>query len=93
MKVFGISCIALSFILELLSYYKQIHKTLRVKNSKQVSSSAYEVKLLKYVITIVGLVIYANWVALGLEIAALVMCMIAFIIIIKYKPKNWSLFK
>jgi len=37
----GVACITIAVILELASYYKQIAKTLRTKNSAQVSSSAF----------------------------------------------------
>jgi uncharacterized protein with PQ loop repeat len=91
-KIVGVSCIAIALILELLSYYKQIAKTLRTKHSSQVSSTAYVFKILKYIFTIIGLAVYANWVGLGLEAAALTICVVALSIIIRYKPKGWKLF-
>jgi len=93
MHTIGIFCVAIAVLLELLSYWKQIAKTLRTKHSKDVSSSAYLYKLIKYVFTIVGLMIYSNWVGMALEIAALVFCIIALCIITKYKPRGWRLFR
>jgi len=92
-KLIGIGCIVIALFLEMFSYYRQIAKTLKTKRSAQVSSSAYEYKLAKYVVTIIGLAIYSNWVGLGLEVAALSMCLVAFAIIIKYKPKKWRLWR
>jgi len=91
MKILGTICVALAVLLELLSYYKQIAKTLRTKHSDDVSSSAYLYKLLKYVVTIVGLLIYANYVGMALELAAFLFCLISLCIIAKFKPKGWSL--
>jgi len=93
MKVIGIICIVLALILELASYYKQIAKTLRTKRSSQVSSTAYLLKIAKYIVTIASLVIYANWVGVGLEFAALIICTIALCIVAQYKPKGWKLWK
>lgn len=91
MQILGIVCIILALFLELASYYKQIAKTLRTRRSGQVSSSAYMYKLAKYVVTLISLGIYSNWVGFGLEVAALIICTVAFIIIIKYKPRGWRL--
>jgi len=88
----GVACITIAVILELASYYKQIAKTLRTKNSAQVSSSAFMLKIAKYLFTLVGLAIYANWIGFGIEVAALVFCCVALYIIAKYKPKGWTLF-
>lgn len=88
----GVACITLALVLEMGSYYKQISKTRRTKKSRHVSSSAFVWKIAKYVVTIVGLAIYANWVAVGIEIAALAMCVVALYVIVKAKPKGWRLF-
>lgn len=88
----GITCIIIALFLELASYYKQIAKTLRTKKSSQVSSTAYLLKIAKYIFTLIGLALYANWVGFLLEVGALVICITALIIIIKFKPKTWSLF-
>lgn len=91
-KIIGIVCVTIALILELASYYKQIAKTLKTKKSSQVSSTAYMFKIAKYLFTMIALGIYANWLGFGLEVAALVICLVAFGAIIKYKPKGWKLF-
>lgn len=88
----GLACIAASLLLELGSYWKQISKTLRDKDSSNVSSSAYVFKIAKYLVTLLGLAIYSNWVGFGLELGALVFCGTALWIICKYKPEGWRLF-
>ncbi|MEE9214911.1 MAG: hypothetical protein V3U54_08975 [Thermodesulfobacteriota bacterium] len=88
----GVACITIAVILELASYYKQIAKTLRTKNSAQVSSSAFMLKIIKYLFTLVGLGIFANWVGFFIEVLALVFCCVALYIIAKHKPKGWTLF-
>jgi uncharacterized protein with PQ loop repeat len=55
-KQVGVFCIGMALILELLSYWKQIAKTLRTKKSAHVSSTAYLLKLVKYAFTILGLI-------------------------------------
>lgn len=92
MNSIGISCVAIALVLELASYWKQIVKTLRDRNSDHVSSSAYMLKIAKYVFTLVGLAIYSNWVGFGLEVAALTICLAAFYVICRFKPKGWRLF-
>ena len=89
----GVASITIALVLELGSYWKQISKTLRTKRSSQVSSSAFLLKLIKYVFTLIGLAIYVNWVAFGMEVAALVMCSIALYIVCKFKPKGWKLWR
>jgi len=89
----GVICLTLSVLLEFISYYKQIAKTLCAKKSAQVSSSAFMYKLVKYIVTIIGLSIYANWAAVGIEVAALIACSMALYVICKAKPKKWRLFK
>jgi hypothetical protein len=91
--IIGTACVVISLILEGGSYYKQIAKTLRTKRSSQVSSSAFVLKIAKYLITLIALCIYNNWLAFWIEVAALLFCSMALFIIIKYKPKNWSLWK
>jgi uncharacterized protein with PQ loop repeat len=92
LHVMGVVCITLAVILEFASYYKQVAKTLRTKKSAHVSSSSYLLKIAKYLVTITGLAIYANWVGVGIEIAALAACVIVLYIVAKYKPKGWRLF-
>lgn len=93
LQVIGIVCLTIAVLLELASYYKQIAKTLRTKKSSQVSSMAFVYKWIKYVVTIIGLIIYANWVAVSIEVAAFIFCTIALYVVCRYKPKGWKLFK
>jgi len=88
----GVACIAIALFLEFASYYKQIAKTIRTKKSAQVSSTAYLLKIAKYIFTIIGLALYSNWVGLGLEMGALIICCVALYIVARFKPKNWRLF-
>ena len=91
-RIVGIVCVSIALVLELASYYKQISKTLKAKHSSQVSSTAYLLKIVKYIFTLVALGIYANWIGFLLEFAALAICLVAFAIIIRYKPRGWKLF-
>jgi hypothetical protein len=75
------------------SYVKQIEKTLRVKHSKDVSTRAYMLKILKIFCSTTSLAIFANWVGLFMETCALAACVSTFIVVIKYKPKSWRLFQ
>ena len=84
-------CVLASATLETLSYYKQIIKTLKTHKSKDVSSSSYELKLLKYFVALLALGLSENWVGFGLEVWALLMCLTTTIIIIKNKPINWRM--
>jgi hypothetical protein len=89
----GVACVTIAVILELTSYYKQIAKTIRTKRSAQVSSSAFVYKIVKYLVTLAALAIYANWVAFGIEVAALSFCVWALYTIAKFKLKGWKLFE
>lgn len=91
MHSIGIACIVIALLLELGSYYRQIAKTLRTKKSKDVSSTSYLMKVIKYLITMVGLSIFANWAGLVMEIVSLIACLAALTIVIRFKPKNWRL--
>lgn len=88
----GVACITIALILEAGSYYRQIAKTLRTKRSAQVSSTAFLYKIAKYGFTLIALMIYSNWVAFGIEVAALTFCCWALYTVIKFKPKKWKLF-
>jgi uncharacterized protein with PQ loop repeat len=86
-------CVGTALFLDSMSYYKQIKKTVRAKKSSQVSSSSFVYKILKAVFSMVGLLIYANYVGVGMELFMLVIYIISLAVIMRYKPKNWSLFK
>lgn len=92
LKLIGIVCATGSILFDLLSYYKQIRKTLKAKHSGQVSSSSYLMKLSHYGCSIAALVIFANWTGFTMEMSALCACLVCFSIIIKRKPKGWRLF-
>jgi uncharacterized oligopeptide transporter (OPT) family protein len=93
LKIIGITCATGSILFDLLSYYKQIHKTLKTKHSSQVSSTSYMFKISHYLCSIVALILYSNWIGLTMESAAFVICLVAFSIIVHYKPRKWKLFK
>ena len=87
----GVACVAIALLLELGSYYKQIAKTLRTKKSKDVSTSAYLLKIVKYAFTMVALGIYANWVGFLMEVVSLAACLTALAIVARFKPRGWRL--
>ena len=91
-QIIGVSSITIAMILELGSYYKQVSKTLKTKKSSQVSSTAYVYKTAKYILTMIALGIYANWVGFWLEVVSLSACLVVLSVIVKYKPRNWRLF-
>lgn len=86
-------CVGTALFLDSMSYYKQIKKTLRTKKSSQVSSSAFLYKIAKAVFAMVGLAIYTNYVGLGMEAFMLLVYIISLVVIARYKPKGWSLWK
>ena len=92
LKLIGILCATGSILFDLLSYYRQIHKTLKTKHSSQVSSTAYLFKLSHYTCSVVALLIFANWTGLIMEMSALIACLICFYLVILYKPRGWKLF-
>ena len=92
LKIIGGMLVFASCLFDLFSYWKQIAKTLRTKKSGQVSSQAYMMKISHYLCSLIALAIYTNWVGFGMEFSAFVICLIAFSIVIKYKPRGWKLF-
>ena len=93
MKIIGTLCVGVALFLDTMSYWKQIEKTVRTKRSAQVSSSAYLYKIAKVCFSMVGLVIYTNWVGFTMESFMMVVYIVSLAIIAKYKPKGWRLFK
>lgn len=89
---FGTICITLALLLDSISYWKQIAKTLRTRKSKDVSSSAYLYKIAKAIIAAIGLCIFANYVGLAMELVMLTVYIVSLAVIAKYKPKGWRLF-
>lgn len=91
-KLIGSALVFASVFFDLYSYWKQISKTLREKDSKDVSSSAYLMKIGHYICSTISLSIFANWVGFGMEFAAFLMCLVTLLLVAKYKPKGWKLF-
>lgn len=85
--------VAIALFLDTASYYRQIKKTLKTKRSAQVSSTSFLYKIAKAICALIGLGIYSNYVGLGMESFMLVVYVVTLAVIIKYKPKGWSLFK
>lgn len=89
----GSICVTLALLLDSISYYRQIAKTLRTKKSRDVSSSAYLYKIAKAILAGIGLCIFSNYVGLVMETVMLVVYVISLWVICKYKPKGWKLFQ
>lgn len=92
LKIIGGLFVAASCLFDLSSYWKQISKTLRTKKSAQVSTQAYMMKISHYLCSLIALAIYVNWVGFGMEALAFIICLICFVIVMKYKPRGWKLF-
>ena len=90
-KTIGVICVGIASLLDTLSQFRQIRKTLRIKQSSQISSTAYIYKVIKVVFSMTGLAIFSNWVGLGMEGWMLVVYITALYTIIKFKPKDWTL--
>lgn len=93
LKTIGAFLVFSSVFFDLFSYWKQIAKTLREKNSKNVSSSAYLMKLTHYLCSVTSLAIFSNWVGFGMEVSAFFFCIVTLALVVKYKPKGWRLFR
>ena len=90
LSAIGGACVVLALLLDSMSYYRQVAKIRRTERSTQVSSSQYIYKMAKAIFALIGLAIYSNFVGMGLEIFMLLVYIASFIVVIKYKPKNWS---
>lgn len=91
--VIGPICVAIALLLDISSYWKQIDKILHTKKSAQVSSSSYLYKIAKAIFAVLGLMVYSNWVGLGMELVLLIVYIVSLVVIAKYKPKGWRLWK
>lgn len=89
----GVICTTLAIMMKLASYHRQVKKTLRVKRSTHVSSSAFLFKICEYLCTIIGLSIFCNWGGVLIALGGLTFCSYALYIIAQHKPKKWRLFK
>jgi len=85
--------VGLALVLDTVSYYRQIRKTLKTKHSSQVSSSAFLYKIAKALCAMVGLAICSNYVGLGMEAFMVLVYVVSLAVIVRYKPKGWHLFK
>lgn len=83
--------VAVALWLDTLSYYRQIKKTLRTKKSSQISSTSFLYKIGKAMCAMIGLGIYKNWVGLGMETFMILVYIVSLWVIVKFKPKGWSL--
>ena len=91
-KTIGSVLVFVAVFFDLFSYWKQIVKTLRAKDSKEVSSSAYLMKIVHYLCSVISLAIFSNWVGFGMEFAAFIFCLITLAVVAHHKPKGWRLF-
>jgi uncharacterized protein with PQ loop repeat len=92
-RLIGCFLVTASVFFDIYSYWKQVAKTLREKESKDVSTSAYLMKIVHYLCSIGALVIFMNWAGLVIETVPLICCLVVLAVVAKYKPKNWKLFK
>jgi len=86
-------CVAIALALDTASYWRQIKKILKTKKSSQVSTTSFLYKILKEPVAIVGLLIYSNYVGVIMACWMLTVYILSLLVIMKYKPKGWSLFK
>jgi uncharacterized protein with PQ loop repeat len=84
--------VAAALALDTASYWRQIKKTIRTKKSSQVSSTSFLYKIAKALCALVGLAIYRNFIGCGMELFMLLIYSVSLGIIIRYKPRNWTLF-
>lgn len=92
-KTIGTVCVIISLFLDTASYWRQVAKILKTKKSSQVSSTSYIYKIAKVCFSMIGLSIYFNWVGFTMEVFMMLVYISSLVVIIKYKPKNWSLWK
>ncbi|MGH7974786.1 MAG: hypothetical protein ACREBR_04625 [bacterium] len=92
LKIIGFIFVFISVFFDLYAYWKQVDKTLREKESKDVSTSFYIMKITHYICSIIALTIFANYAGLIIEAAPLIFCLITLVIVARFKPKGWTLF-
>jgi hypothetical protein len=90
-KLLGAILVIISNVCEAYAYYKQAAKANLEEDSTQISSSAYKIKMIKYLVMIVGLFIWGNWIAVISEIFALTCCQLSLLWVMQFKPKGWEL--
>ncbi len=89
----GAGFITLAVVLDTASYWRQIAKTLRTGKSRHVSTTAFMLRLVKDVCLLIALSIYRNWVGVGVHVLSFIACIITLVVVAKYKPKGWQLFR
>ena len=93
MHEIGPACLTIALLLDVGSYYKQVKKTLRTKKSRHVSTSSLVLRILKDIFLLISLIVYSNWVGVGVHVVSLLACSTTLAVVCKYKPKGWKLFK
>lgn len=86
-------CVAIALLLDAASYFRQIRKIYKTKQSSQVSSTSFLYKIAKVCFSIVGLLVYLNFVGVIMEVFMLGVYVYSLYVIIRFKPKNWSIFQ
>lgn len=89
--IIGAVCVALALVLEVGAYRQQIRKTKELKKSKHVSTTALMMRLAKYMLTLIAVALFENWVAFGMQAVALIACAVTLHVVAKHKPKGWKL--
>ena len=91
--IIGSLCVAAALFFDILGYWRQARKIIKEKHSNQVSSTSYLYKVLKGLLAVGGLIIFSNWVGLGMEVVLIIVYIVSLFIIVRYKPKGWKMFK
>ena len=81
-------CVFLSVVFESMSYVKQIIKTTRMQRSNDVSAKAYGYKLFKYAFALIALYFAKNWVGVGLETWAFILCIATYMVVKRNKARK-----
>lgn len=89
----AVICLMIAVFLDVSSHVYQIKKTRRDGKSSQISVKSLVLRSTKCAFTLIPLAIYANWLGFGMQVISLTACCTALIVVIKYKPKGWRLFK
>lgn len=76
--------------LDVYAVYRQITKTLTCGDSSDVSTAFFSLKISKDIIGAIALFIYANWAGLCMLVPVFFSYIIAYIIIIRHKPREWK---
>lgn len=88
----GLGFVGMALFLDTLSYYRQVKKTLITKKSSQISSTSFLYKIAKAICALGGLAVFSNWTGVLMECFMLLVYIVTLGVVIKYKPRGWSLF-